>query len=75
MICPTCKNPVKNTFEACEWCGSSVRQNNDKLDDNTYSSICDTCKGLGKINSVSKTFIGKMSTQIKCPECEGKGRI
>lgn len=36
---------------------------------------CDTCKGTGRVQRVTQTFLGAMQTASTCPNCQGTGKI
>src|SRR5690554_59747 len=36
---------------------------------------CQTCKGSGRVNRVTQTFLGAMQTASTCPNCQGTGKI
>jgi len=40
----------------------------------TYKD-CQTCKGSGRIERVTQTFLGAMQTASTCPNCQGTGKI
>ena len=40
----------------------------------TFKS-CATCKGSGRISSVTQTFLGAMQTQTACHVCQGAGQV
>ncbi|NBU91796.1 MAG: molecular chaperone DnaJ [Flavobacteriia bacterium] len=40
----------------------------------TFKS-CTTCKGSGRISSVTQTFLGAMQTQTACHVCQGAGQV
>ncbi|MGM0477725.1 MAG: molecular chaperone DnaJ [Bacteroidota bacterium] len=36
---------------------------------------CQTCKGSGRVQRVTQTFLGAMQTASTCPNCQGTGKI
>ncbi|CAG8507176.1 7579_t:CDS:2 [Ambispora gerdemannii] len=36
---------------------------------------CPTCQGRGVVNTIQKTVLGAIRTQITCSRCQGKGKI
>jgi molecular chaperone DnaJ len=36
---------------------------------------CSKCQGWGVINTVQKTVLGAIRTQVDCPHCQGEGKI
>lgn len=36
---------------------------------------CQTCKGTGRVQRVTQTFLGAMQTASTCPNCQGTGKI
>jgi molecular chaperone DnaJ len=36
---------------------------------------CGTCKGSGRVQRVTQTFLGAMQTASTCPNCQGTGKI
>ncbi|PHR49050.1 MAG: molecular chaperone DnaJ [Fluviicola sp.] len=36
---------------------------------------CSTCKGSGRVQRVTQTFLGAMQTASTCPNCQGTGKI
>jgi molecular chaperone DnaJ len=36
---------------------------------------CETCKGSGRVQRVTQTFLGAMQTASTCPNCQGTGKI
>lgn len=36
---------------------------------------CATCKGSGRVQRVTQTFLGAMQTASTCPNCQGTGKI
>lgn len=36
---------------------------------------CSTCKGTGRVQRVTQTFLGAMQTATTCPNCQGTGKI
>jgi molecular chaperone DnaJ len=36
---------------------------------------CHTCKGSGRVQRVTQTFLGAMQTASTCPNCQGTGKI
>ncbi|RFC54308.1 molecular chaperone DnaJ [Brumimicrobium aurantiacum] len=36
---------------------------------------CQTCKGQGRVNRVTQTFLGAMQTATTCSTCQGTGKI
>ena len=40
----------------------------------TYST-CPTCNGMGRVNRVTETILGRMQTASTCPQCGGDGKI
>ncbi len=36
---------------------------------------CPTCKGSGKVQKISRSFLGNFSQITECSECKGEGRI
>jgi molecular chaperone DnaJ len=36
---------------------------------------CETCKGAGRVQRVTQTFLGAMQTASTCPNCQGTGKI
>jgi len=40
----------------------------------TYST-CTTCNGMGRVNRVTETILGRMQTASTCPQCGGDGKV
>ncbi|MCE2495217.1 MAG: molecular chaperone DnaJ [Flavobacteriales bacterium] len=38
-------------------------------------STCPTCNGIGRVNRVTETILGRMQTASTCPQCGGDGKI
>lgn len=36
---------------------------------------CPTCNGMGRVNRVTETILGRMQTASTCPQCGGDGKI
>lgn len=36
---------------------------------------CTTCRGAGRVQRVTQTFLGAMQTTTTCPNCQGTGKI
>ncbi len=68
-IAEGCTKKVKvNKYVTCDTCNGTGAKNG------AYK-ICSTCNGTGVVTRVTHTFLGRMQTQITCPNCNGEGRI
>ncbi len=68
-IAEGCTKKVKvNKYVTCDTCSGTGAKNG------AYK-ICSTCNGTGVVTRVTHTFLGRMQTQITCPNCNGEGRI
>jgi molecular chaperone DnaJ len=36
---------------------------------------CSTCQGRGVVNTIQKTILGAIRTQVTCSRCQGEGRV
>lgn len=43
--------------------------------DGATTKTCDTCDGLGEIQSVQRSFLGQVVTARPCPVCQGLGEV
>lgn len=41
----------------------------------TKTKECFSCRGMGQVQQVKKTFLGSYTTITTCPECKGEGNI
>ena len=41
----------------------------------TQVKECPTCRGLGKVQQIKRTFFGTITQYVECPTCHGKGYI
>ncbi len=52
----------------CERCGASGAE------PPTQPTTCDTCRGAGQVQQVTRTVLGQMMRTMPCPHCRGRGR-
>lgn len=41
----------------------------------THIKECFSCRGMGWVSQMKKTFLGTFTREIICPECKGEGRM
>jgi molecular chaperone DnaJ len=58
-----------NIEDTCEHCKGSTVEPGYEL------KTCDTCKGQGQVNTVTRTVFGNIQQAVICPKCHGSGKI
>mgnify|MGYP000126448571 FL=1 len=58
--------PRNETCTTCSGTGAESRQD---------ISVCSRCRGRGKIITEQHTFLGRIQTETRCPDCGGEGKI
>jgi molecular chaperone DnaJ len=65
----TSKTIKVNRFQPCDTCdGSGAQEGSEPV-------TCSTCKGVGQVKQVSRSFLGQMVNIATCPQCNGEGTI
>lgn len=57
-----------NKFVVCGRCNGSGAEPGTKIKE------CFTCKGVGEVQEIKKTFLGSFTTYVSCPDCKGEGQ-
>ncbi|WP_318165955.1 DnaJ C-terminal domain-containing protein [Candidatus Shikimatogenerans bostrichidophilus] len=52
-----------------------IKVNRLKVDKNIKFKNCYNCNGTGVVTNITKTFLGRMQTTIKCNICNGIGKV
>ncbi len=68
VIFPTEKDISFYAMSKCSYCNGTGSKSG-KVD------TCNTCKGLGKVQRVTQSFIGNISMESICPTCKGSGKV
>jgi len=55
-------------YEKCKNCDGSGADPHGKI------IICPTCKGVGQVMTIKRTFLGQMQSVVTCPDCHGEGK-
>lgn len=67
--CNGVKKEVKFAkLDVCHRCGGSGAYSKDDI------VTCQTCKGTGRVVTVTRTILGQMRSESTCPDCRGTGR-
>lgn len=65
-----CTKPIKiDTAVVCPKCQGSGGE------DDTEPITCTSCRGLGEVTSIQRSFLGDIRTAQRCPTCQGFGSI
>ena len=62
------KELTVNREEECTKCGGSGARSKEDIE------TCPRCNGAGCVTEVQNTILGRVQTQIVCPECSGVGK-
>lgn len=62
------KELTVNREEECTKCGGSGARSKEDIE------TCPRCNGAGRVTEVQNTILGRVQTQIVCPECSGVGK-
>ncbi|TSE00054.1 molecular chaperone DnaJ [Skermania sp. ID1734] len=63
------KHITVDTAILCDLCGGKGTNGNSK------PVRCDTCHGMGEIQTVQRSFLGQVMTSRQCPTCRGLGEV
>lgn len=55
--------------DTCEHCKGTTAEPGHEL------ITCDTCKGAGQVNRVTRTVFGDIQQATVCPTCDGQGKV
>lgn len=58
-----------NKHESCSRCGGKGSEPGTKVNE------CYTCRGVGQVQQVKKTFFGTIARYTDCPTCRGEGYV
>ena len=64
----TKKNVILNLQKVCPNCRQSGAYSPNDIQE------CSSCRGTGEVNSVQRTVLGTIRTQVTCSRCQGEGR-
>ncbi len=59
---------ILNKFSFCSRCSGSGAE------PGTSTEECFSCRGMGKVQQVKRTFLGAFTQWTICPECNGQGK-
>lgn len=69
ILTETRRGVTLEKFVACSRCGGSGGE------PGTSVETCPTCEGSGVAREIRRTFLGTVSRQSVCPQCEGRGEV
>jgi molecular chaperone DnaJ len=58
-----------NVEDTCEHCKGTTVEPGHEL------KTCETCKGQGQVNTVTRTIFGNIQQAAVCPKCHGSGKV
>ncbi len=66
-LAPQNKEILLNKLVVCSRCGGSGGEPGTKINE------CFSCRGIGHVQQIKRTFLGSITRVVTCPECGGEG--
>jgi len=62
------KEILVKKFNTCNRCSGTGAEPGTKINE------CFTCRGIGEVQEIKKTFLGSFTAHVTCPDCNGEGQ-
>ncbi len=58
-----------NKYISCNRCDGGGGEPGSKINE------CFSCRGVGEVQEIKKTFLGSFTVRVTCPDCKGEGNV